>query len=131
MRTFYSVLFEKASRKVFASLITSLSIEIAARRDCVKSRGDALVLSELYKTYDALIYVWSNLEMSCSPEVYSHSFDFHASSLPKILQYFLALKISKIQSEMLRDLSTPLLSVSSENSQKSVAVTEMLELIAL
>lgn len=130
LRKFSTVLFENSSKRALASLILTVSVEIATRRDSVSTSENRDILEELLKVHDALTYSWNHVNKFCSPEVYAEAFDAYSSSLPALFQRVLTSRVQSFISGIMSDLEVPLFASHFKNTAKMEATEQMLVLVA-
>jgi hypothetical protein len=130
LRKFSEVLLQNSSKRALASLILTVSIEIAARRDTSSTHENKAVLGELLRIHDALTYSWDRVNKFCSPEAYAAAFDVYSSSLPSLLQRVLNARVQNFRVSIMADLEVPLFASHSKNAAKMEATEKMLVLVA-
>lgn len=130
LRKFSTVLFENSPKRALASLILTVSVEIATRRDSASTDENRAVLEQLLRVHDALTYSWTHVNKFCSPEVYAEAFDAYSSSLPKFLQHLLTARVQSFVTGIMDDLEAPLFASTFGNASKMEATEQMLVLVA-
>lgn len=130
LRKFSKVLLENSSKRALASLILTVSVEIAARRDTSATVENKMVLNELMRVHEALTYSWSHVNKFCSPETYAEAFDAYSESLPALFQYVLTARVQGFRVSIMSDLEVPLFASHFKNFAKMEATEKMLVLVA-
>jgi hypothetical protein len=130
LRKFSKVLLENSSKRALASLIMTVSVEVATRRDTSATSENRMVLEELLQIHEALSFAWSTMNKFCSPEDYAAAFDSYSATLPKMLKNILDSRVNSYRSGIMSDLEVPLFSSSFQNRSKMEATEKMLVLVA-
>jgi hypothetical protein len=130
LKRFSSVLLENSSKRALASLIVTVSVEIAARQDTSSTSENREVLEQLLRIHDALTYSWTRVNNFCSPEVYVESFDAHSLTLPKLLKRILDARVNNFRVGIMSDLEFPLFESAFARREKMEATEQALVLVA-
>lgn len=99
---------ETSTTRALASLISDVSVEIAARRDTSHDRESAAALKVLNLIHDALQYAWHASDSYCAPENYSFAWDRYFESLPKLFRLGLRYKVARERMKLVSNLDTTL-----------------------
>lgn len=130
LRKFSTVLLENSSKRALASLILTVSVEIAARRDTSSTPENKAVLGEFLRVHEALTYSWNHVNKFCPPEDYAEAFDAYSESLPSIFQCVLTARVQNFRVSIMSDLEVPLFASHFKNTAKMEATEKMLVLVA-
>lgn len=125
-----SSLYSTAPTRALASLISTVSVEIATRRDTANTPENKATLEVLLNIYSALNFSWSRMDTFCSPETYSFAWDSHRQSLSRLSILFLRIRVARLRLSIVSDLDSILIAAASENLIKVTATEKVLVTIS-